>query len=117
MIVQVENCVSELRFEDLEYMNKKTIKWKVREEDNRLWKEKLATLSSVWIYMGWKKGVRVERCYNNTDASVILIGAWSNTLKLIINNRHRCGEDVTICENMSKVRGEEGKGTVWKWQR
>ena len=98
MIIQVDNCVSELRFKGLECMNKKAIKCKVRVEDNRFWKQELATLSNVGIYMDWKKGVRKERCYNNAEASIILFRARSNTLKLNINNRHRRGEGVTICD-------------------
>ena len=39
-----------MKFEDLENMNKRAIKIRVRERDNRLWREELENLGSVEIY-------------------------------------------------------------------
>ena len=39
-----------LKYEDLENMNKRAIKNKVRERDNRIWREELDSLSSAGIY-------------------------------------------------------------------
>ena len=85
-----------LRFEDLEIMNKRAIKNRVRKRDNRLWREELENLSSVEIYRNWKTGIREERCYDNTEQSTILFRARANSLKL--NDRKRFGGGDTTCE-------------------
>ena len=86
----------ELRFEDLETMNKRAIKKRVRERDNRLWREELENLSSVEIYRNWKTGIREERCYDNTEQSTIQFRARANSLQL--NDRKRFGGGDTTCE-------------------
>ena len=85
-----------LRYEVLETMNKRAIKNKVREWDNERWREELDTLSSIEIYRNWKRRIREERCYDNTEASIILFGARSNTLRL--KNRKRHGGGDTTCD-------------------
>ena len=87
-----------LGYGDLEVMEKKEIKRKVREQDSRWWKEDLNRLSSVKGYRDWKKKIKEERCYDNTEASVILFRARANTLNLNTNNRHRRGGGITTCE-------------------
>ena len=42
-------------------MDEKAIKKKVREQGSSLWREELSMLSSIRIYMNWKKGVREEK--------------------------------------------------------
>ena len=85
-----------MRYEDMENMSKRAIKTRVRERDNRLWREELENLSSVGIYRTWKKKMREERFYDNTEASAILFGARANSLRLNYRRRHG-GGDIT-CE-------------------
>ena len=77
-------------------MNKRIIKNRVREWDNEKWREEMDALSSIGIYRHWKRRIREERCYDNTEASAILFGARSNALRL--NNRKRHGGGGTTCD-------------------
>ena len=73
-------------------MNKRAIKNKVRERDNRIWREELDMLSSAGIYRNWKKEIREERFYDNSEASTILFRARANSLKLNDRKRHGGGD-------------------------
>ena len=85
-----------IRYEELGNMNKRAIIARVRERDNRLWREELDRLSSVGIYREWKKKIKEERFYDNTEGSIVLFGARANSLRL--NYRKRYGGGDTTCD-------------------
>ena len=95
-----------LNYEDLKTMNKKAIKNRVREWDNEKWREEMDKLSSIGIYRHWKRRIREERCYDNTEASTILFGARANALRL--NNRKRHGGGDTTCDLCGVEREDLG---------
>ena len=85
-----------IRYEELGNMNKRAIIAKVRERDNRLWREEMERLSRVGIYREWKKKIREEIFYDNTEGSTILFRARANSMRLNYNRRHTGGD--TTCE-------------------
>ena len=85
-----------IRYEDLGNMNKRAIIARVRERDNRLWREELDRLISVGIYREWKKKIKEERFYDKTEGSIVLFGARANSLRLNYSRRHTGGD--TTCE-------------------
>ena len=85
-----------IRYEELGNMNKRAIIAKVRERDNRLWREEMERLSRVGIYREWKKKIREETFYDNTEGSTILFRARANSMRLNYNRRHTGGD--TTCE-------------------
>ena len=73
---------------DLELLDKGGIRAKVREYDNRKWREEMRTMSTLWVYRKFKERIKEEKFYDNSWASEILFRARSNTLVLEDLKRH-----------------------------
>ena len=59
-----------------------------RLERNRKWREKMRTMSTLWVYRKFKERIKEEKFYDNSWASEILFRARSNTLVLEDLKRH-----------------------------
>ena len=57
---------------------------KVREYDNRKWREEMGRKSSTSLYREYKERIEEEKFYNNSKASEILFRARANTINLEI---------------------------------
>ena len=93
-----------LEYKDLETMNKRAIKERVRIYDTVMWRREIAEKSSIGIYKANKKEVREAQCYGNTEASKILFRARTNTMDLSDRYRHDKIENrrSTICRLCKK---------------
>ena len=73
---------------DLELLDKGGIRAKVREYDNRKWREEMRTMSTLWVYRKFKERIKEEKFSDNSWASEILFRARINTLVLEDLKRH-----------------------------
>ena len=70
-------------------MDRKEVKDKVREMDNKRWQEEIRGKSSLKIY---EEEIKEELMCDNRPSSVIMYRARANCLKLNERNRHQGGE-------------------------
>ncbi|KAF0287737.1 hypothetical protein FJT64_018174 [Amphibalanus amphitrite] len=75
-------------------MNKSTLKKRLKEWDDKQWKEELEAKSSIMVYRSAKTAIKEDPIYDNTASSIILFQARSNTLPLETRKRHT-GEETT----------------------
>ena len=81
---------------DLELLDKGGIRAKVREYDNRKWREEMEAKSTLWVYRKFKRKIEEEKFYDNSWASEILFSARTNTLVLEDLKRH--SKEDTSCK-------------------
>lgn len=77
---------------ELGSMKRVDIERVVNEHDKMCWRLELEQRTSVSLYFCWKKEIREEIFYENTEASVLLFRARSNTLQLGWRRRFQGGE-------------------------
>ena len=89
-----------LNTEELERLSKAALKKRLKEWDDKQWKEDLGTKSSIKIYQSGKPTIKEEMMYDNTPASTVLFQARSNTLPLKARKRYT-GEETScpLCGN------------------
>ena len=74
-----------MNFNDLEEMEKKHIRKRIREVDTEEWKKEMGGQSTMKMYMQWKKEIREEGIYDNRESSIYLFKARANALE--VNSR------------------------------
>ena len=84
-----------ISYNDLINMTRDQVDRKVKEYDSSLWRNDMATKSSLNLYRVYKKDICEEKMYDNRNASVLLFLAKTKGLKLNIEERHSGG--VTTC--------------------
>ena len=93
----------DMRDEDWRSMSKEDIKQKVRDYDNKRWKESLETKTTLEVYKKYKKKICEEICYDNTRDSELLFRARANVLGLEDLRRHSTENlDCKICDIKEK---------------
>ena len=63
-------------------MNKNAIKKVVREYDGKLWKNEMATKTSLTSYRKHKENIQEEKMYDNRLSSKLWFGGRTNTMDL-----------------------------------
>ena len=94
-----------MKYEELERMTKTALKKRIKEWDDKQWKEELEAKSSITIYRSAKNTVKEDPIYDNTPSSVILFRARTNTLPLRARRRHV--EEETTCVLCGKEEENE----------
>lgn len=89
-LLEIENV------EELVNLTNRQIEMKSRGRDEMAWKEELSAKSTLEIYSRHKKEIKEETFYDNTEKSVLLFKARSNTLKLGWRNKYEGGN--IICK-------------------
>ena len=80
-----------------------TLKQKVRDYDNKRWKESLEEKTTLDVYKKFKKKIEEEICYDNSRDSELLFKARANVLGLEDLKRHkRENTDCKICDMKEK---------------
>ena len=107
---------------DLQEMSKAEIRKRIREIDKEEWQKELEGLSSLKIYRDNKKDIQDEGIYENSEASMYLCRARTNSLELnsrthFLRNGNRicdlCEEEETLehflinCEYLETKRNYE----------
>ena len=77
-------------------MTKKELKKKIRDHDNKIWNEDLASKSTLTMYRRYKGKIKEEGIYDNRKASELLFKARTGTLNLNLEKRHK--KEDTTCD-------------------
>lgn len=98
---KVEEYMNKIGIGDIDGLMKLTdekLEDKARDYDERMWREELESKKTLELYIAHKGKIKEEKFYDNTEESILMFKARSNTLKLNWRKRFEDGNvTCTIC--------------------